>query len=56
MSSADNRDFAQQLSFSLDFWWLYLFYLRAISAQVAVLIGGGLMIVAAVCARRSWIQ
>ncbi len=55
-SSADNRDFAQQLSFSLDFWWLYLFYLRAISARVAVLIGGGLMIVAAVCARRSWIQ
>ena len=32
-SSADNRDFAQQLSFSLDFWWLYLFYLRAISAR-----------------------
>ena len=55
-STADNRDFAQQLSFSLDFWWLYFFYLRAISARMALAIGGGLMIVAAVCARRTWIQ
>lgn len=27
----DNRGFSQQLSFSLDFWWLYLFYMHALS-------------------------
>ena len=30
------RDFSQQFAFSLDFWWLYLFYLGAVPAGVAV--------------------
>jgi hypothetical protein len=30
------RDFSDQLAFSLDFWWLYAFYLGAFSAAVAV--------------------
>jgi hypothetical protein len=35
------RDFSQQFAFSLDFWWLYLFYLGAIPAWVSV--GAGLI-------------
>jgi hypothetical protein len=26
-AGADDRGFSQQFAFSLDFWWLYLFYL-----------------------------
>jgi hypothetical protein len=33
------RDFSQQFSFSLDFWWLYLFYLGALPAGVALVLG-----------------
>jgi len=35
------RDFSEQFAFSLDFWWVYLFYLRAISARVAIALGAG---------------
>jgi hypothetical protein len=35
--TVDQRDFAQQFAFSLDFWWLYLFYLGVLSAPVALL-------------------
>jgi hypothetical protein len=35
----DDRDFGQRLAFSLDFWWLYLYYLGAVSAPVAVVLG-----------------
>jgi hypothetical protein len=31
-----DRDFAQRLGFSLDMWWLYLFYLGVISAAAAL--------------------
>ena len=53
-STASNRDFAQQLSFSLDFWWLYLVYLRAIRPATAALIALILCAIAAVSARRAW--
>ena len=33
------RDFSQQFSFSLDFWWLYLYYLGAMPAGWAVGLG-----------------
>ena len=33
------REFSQQFAFSLDFWWIYLFYLRVIPAWVAILFG-----------------
>ena len=38
IQSADARaaQFSDQFAFSLDFWWLYLFYARAISAPTAV--------------------
>jgi hypothetical protein len=53
-STASNRDFAQQLSFSLDFWWLYLVYLHAIRPAVAVIIAATLGGIAAVSARMAW--
>jgi len=54
VASTENRDFAQQLSFSLDFWWMYLFYLRAITARAAIVAGGVLMLVAALCGVGAW--
>ena len=38
-AQADARDFSDQFAFSLDFWWLYLFYLGAVSAPVALALG-----------------
>jgi len=35
------RDFSEQFAFSLDFWWLYLFYLGAVSAPVSLALGLG---------------
>src|SRR4029078_12943253 len=35
-SGADAHDFSQQFAFSLDFWWLYLVYLRALRARAAL--------------------
>ena len=47
----DDRDFSQQFAFSLDFWWLYLYYLGAISALVALAAGALPLAVAAALAR-----
>ena len=33
------RGFSQQLAHSLDFWWVYLFHLGAVSAPVALVLG-----------------
>ena len=35
------RDFSDQFAFSLDFWWVYLFYLGVVSAPVSLLLGAG---------------
>ena len=40
------RDFSEQFAFSLDFWWLYLFYLGAVSAPVSLALGLGCIAVA----------
>ena len=47
-------DFAGQFGFSLDFWWLYLFYARAISAPVALGAFGSLLLLAAGLAWALW--
>jgi len=47
-----NRDFSQQFAFSLDFWWLYLFYLGAIARWTAVAAPVALVASAALIARR----
>jgi hypothetical protein len=49
---SDTRDFSDQFSFSLDFWWVYLFYLRAVSAPVALALGAACLSAAAFCAWR----
>ncbi len=36
---ATTRDFSDQFAFSLDFWWMYLFYLGALPAMAAVACG-----------------
>ena len=40
-AGAEDRTFSQQFAFSLDFWWLYLFYLRALTrVGVAIVVAG----------------
>jgi Dolichyl-phosphate-mannose-protein mannosyltransferase len=53
-SGADDRDFAQQFAFSLDFWWVYLVHLRALSIRAALAIAAGLAVTAAVCSAMAW--
>jgi hypothetical protein len=48
----DDREFSQRFSFSLDFWWLYLVYMRAISRLTAVALAAGL---ALVCVTTAWV-
>jgi hypothetical protein len=50
-AGTEERGFAQQFAFSLDFWWLYLFYLGAVSAPVALL---GLIVPATISAICAW--
>ncbi len=45
-----DRDFAQQFAFSLDFWWLYLFYLGALPAAAAVAVGAVPLAIGLACA------
>jgi hypothetical protein len=40
----DDRGFAQQFSFSLDFWWMYLIYLRVLSIPAALGVAAVLML------------
>jgi hypothetical protein len=49
-----NREFSQQFVFSLDFWWMYAFYLRLIPAWLAVAIGGGLITMAVTFGAAAW--
>jgi hypothetical protein len=51
-SVAGDRDFAQQLGFSLDFWWLYLFYLGAFPAGAAIAVGVAPLVVVALLVTR----
>jgi hypothetical protein len=52
-ASEDDPEFGQRLAFSLDFWWLYLYYLAVIPAPVAVLIPIVLLALAFLSLRRS---
>ncbi len=51
---AATRDFSDQFAFSLDFWWVYLFYLRVLSAPLALACGAGALAVIAMLASRLW--
>jgi hypothetical protein len=50
-STTGDRDFAQRLSFSFDFWWLYLVYLGALSPIAALAIAVTLCAIATVSGR-----
>jgi hypothetical protein len=47
----DDRSFSQQLAFSLDFWWLYLFYLGALPRLAVFVVIGCASIMIVLCAR-----
>ena len=49
-----DHDFAQRYSFSLDSWWLYACYLRAIPAWLAVSLGLGFVALAIACFYMGW--
>ena len=51
---AGDHDFAQRYSFSLDLWWLYACYLRAIPAWLAVSLGLGFVALAIACFYMGW--
>lgn len=51
---AATRDFSDQFAFSLDFWWMYLFYLGAIPAALALACGAASAVVSWIVARRVW--
>jgi hypothetical protein len=46
----DARDFSEQFAFSLDLWWIYLFYLRVFSAPVSIGLGAACLGTAALFA------
>jgi hypothetical protein len=51
---SNTHDFGDQFTFSLDFWWVYLFYLGAVSAPVALALGAACLSTVAVLAWRLW--
>ena len=53
-STAGDRDFAQQFSFSLDFWWLYLVYLHAIRPAIAITLALVLLAAALAASHSVW--
>lgn len=53
-ASEERRDFAQQFTFSLDFWWVYLCYLGVLPRLAAIGIGFGLWYAACVLSLRAW--
>ena len=48
------RDFSQQFASSLDFWWVYLFYLGVFPAWVSVIVGAALGVTACGLLREAW--
>jgi hypothetical protein len=53
---AAEASLSERVAFSLDFWWLYLVYLRAISLRVASVVVAAMTVAAIVLARRLWID
>jgi len=49
-----DRDFSQQFAFSLDFWWLYAFYLGLVPAWLAILTGGAFGAAALALGAAAW--
>ena len=49
-----DRAYSQQFAFSLDFWWIHLFYLGAWSARSAIAMGAALLLCFALFSRAVW--
>jgi len=49
-----DRDFSQQFAFSLDFWWLYAFYLGLVPAWLALVAGGTFAVATLALGRSAW--
>jgi hypothetical protein len=49
-----SREFGQQFSFSVDFWWAYLVYMRVIRARDGLIIAGVLLGTAVGAAALAW--
>jgi hypothetical protein len=49
-AEGEGRDFSEQFASSLDFWWISLFYLRAVSATVSLALAAGLLAAVGVAA------
>lgn len=52
-SDEDDRAFSRQFDFSLDFWWLYFYYVGVISAPMAVAFGLAPLLAAALVLRHA---
>ena len=53
-SDQQAREFSQQFAFSLDFWWVYLYYLGIFPALVSVAVGFSLGVTALCLLRVAW--
>jgi hypothetical protein len=53
-SDQSDRDFSQRFAFSLDFWWLYLFYAGVISKAAALAVAGVLAAVSVLAWSRAF--
>src|SRR5262249_29782678 len=49
-AEGEARDFSEQYSYSLDFWWVYLYYLGSVSARAALVLGAMALSAAALAA------
>jgi hypothetical protein len=50
-AGAEDRGFSQQFAFSLDFWWLYLFYLGLLPRAGVAAVLGAFAVWIVICAR-----
>jgi hypothetical protein len=51
-----DRTFSQQFAFSLDFWWIYFFYLGIWSGPSAAAAGALLLLCTLLLARAAWVR
>ncbi len=52
VGEGEARDFSSQFAYSLDFWWMYLFYLGLVPAPLVIVFAGIPLGLAVLCLRR----
>ncbi len=53
-SGEGDDELGQRLAFSLDFWWLYLYFLGALSASAAIVLGAVPLLAGSLIGRKLW--